>query len=65
MTELDLRENRKRGIENSQYRNFFKGILLLMKAKKLVANDQTSEAERFCFYYLRWKEQLCIWMEMI
>lgn len=38
MTELDLRETGKRRIENSQYRRFFTGISLLMRAKKLVAN---------------------------
>lgn len=34
MTELDLRGTEERRIENRQYRKLFKGILLLIRAKK-------------------------------
>lgn len=54
MAELDLRETGKRRIGNSNYRQLFKRIFLLTKAKKYVANGWTSEVKRLffgCFFF--------------
>lgn len=55
MAELDLRETGKRRIGNSNYRQLFKRIFLLTKAKKYVANGWTSEVKRLffgCFFLI-------------